>query len=127
MPEADNLEGKQFRPEIAARNSAFHVKGAGAYDWGMQSRLNRVFSPTSGRTVPAEASDWSAFHPPDSIVRSGNVGGWRGGVGAATTPIQLVSRAFRAHTFGTGRATPGAGLAVGITRCHERRGTTGGP
>ncbi len=51
MPEADSLEGKQFHADIPARNSAFHLKGAGAYDWGMQSRLNRVFSPPSGRTV----------------------------------------------------------------------------
>jgi len=51
MPEADSLDGKQFHADVPARNTAFHIKGAGAYDWGMQSRLNRVFSPRSGRTV----------------------------------------------------------------------------
>ena len=33
------------------RNSAFFLKGAGAYDWGMQNRLARVFRPDSGQTV----------------------------------------------------------------------------
>lgn len=51
MPEADSLEGKQFHADIPARNTVFELKGSGAYDWGMQSRLNRVFSPVSGRTV----------------------------------------------------------------------------
>ena len=51
MPEADDSEIKQFHPEVPARNRAFFLKGAGAYDWGMQSRLARVFHPDSGRTV----------------------------------------------------------------------------
>jgi putative autoinducer-2 (AI-2) aldolase len=51
MPEADSIEAKQFYPDTPARNTAFGLKGSGAYDWGMQSRLNRVFSPRSNRTV----------------------------------------------------------------------------
>jgi 3-hydroxy-5-phosphonooxypentane-2,4-dione thiolase len=51
MPEADSNGVKQFRPEVPARNRAFFLKGAGAYDWGMQNRLARVFDPGSGRTV----------------------------------------------------------------------------
>lgn len=51
MPEADNGEVKQFQPDVPARNRAFYLKGAGAYDWGMQARLARVFRPASGRTV----------------------------------------------------------------------------
>ena len=51
MPEADDSEIKQFHPEVPARNRAFFLKGAGAYDWGMQSRLARAFHPDSGRTV----------------------------------------------------------------------------
>jgi putative autoinducer-2 (AI-2) aldolase len=51
MPEADSSERKQFHADVPARNSAFYLKGSGAYDWGMQSRLARVFSPRSGRTV----------------------------------------------------------------------------
>jgi putative autoinducer-2 (AI-2) aldolase len=51
MPEADVLDEKQFYPEIPQRHEAFFLKGSGAYDWGMQNRLARVFDPTSGRTV----------------------------------------------------------------------------
>ena len=51
MPEADSLDRKQFHADVPARNPAFFLKGSGAYDWGMQSRLDRVFSPRSGRTV----------------------------------------------------------------------------
>jgi len=51
MPEADSIETKDFRPEIRARNGAFFLKGSGAYDWGMQSRLARAFRPDTGRTV----------------------------------------------------------------------------
>jgi putative autoinducer-2 (AI-2) aldolase len=51
MPEADSIETKDFRPGVRARNSAFFLKGAGAYDWGMQNRLSRAFRPDTGRTV----------------------------------------------------------------------------
>lgn len=51
MPEADAGDIKQFHPEIPARNQAFFLKGAGAYDWGMQNRLARIFRPDTGRTV----------------------------------------------------------------------------
>ena len=51
MPEADSSERKQFHTDVPAANRAFYLKGSGAYDWGMQSRLARVFSPRSGRTV----------------------------------------------------------------------------
>jgi 3-hydroxy-5-phosphonooxypentane-2,4-dione thiolase len=53
MPEADieATETKRFRPEIRARNEAFFLKGSGAYDWGMQSRLASAFRPDTGRTV----------------------------------------------------------------------------
>ncbi|MCU1491631.1 MAG: 3-hydroxy-5-phosphonooxypentane-2,4-dione thiolase LsrF, partial [Acidimicrobiaceae bacterium] len=50
MPEADE-SGKRFFPEVAARNEPFFLKGAGAYDWGMQNRLARIFDPESGHTV----------------------------------------------------------------------------
>jgi putative autoinducer-2 (AI-2) aldolase len=51
MPEADSSELKQFHPEVPQVNGAFFVKGAGAYDWGMQNRLARIFRPASGHTV----------------------------------------------------------------------------
>jgi 3-hydroxy-5-phosphonooxypentane-2,4-dione thiolase len=51
MPEADSSTTKQFRADVPAVQPAFHVKGAGSYDWGMQNRLSRIFRPESGRTV----------------------------------------------------------------------------
>ena len=52
MPDAEGLqEVKQYHQDIPQRNTAFFLKGAGAYDWGMQNRLARVFRPDSGRTV----------------------------------------------------------------------------
>jgi 3-hydroxy-5-phosphonooxypentane-2,4-dione thiolase len=51
MPEQDSSESKQFFVDIPQRNEPFFVKGAGAYDWGMQNRLARIFRPESGRTV----------------------------------------------------------------------------
>jgi len=52
MADMDNLKDtKDYHLDIPARTGSFHVKGAGALDWGMQNRLARVFRPGSGRTV----------------------------------------------------------------------------
>src|SRR5438445_1617142 len=44
MPEADTQGDKNFYTDVPAARS-------GAYDWGMQNRLARVFRPDTGRTV----------------------------------------------------------------------------
>jgi putative autoinducer-2 (AI-2) aldolase len=51
MPEADATERKDYHLDVPQRNAPFYLKGSGAYDWGMQNRLARVFRPDSGRTV----------------------------------------------------------------------------
>ena len=52
MADKDDIrEGKDFGLDIPQQNRAFHVKGSGALDWGMQNRLARIFNPASGRTV----------------------------------------------------------------------------
>ena len=52
MAEADpGKEPKNYHLDIPAENRPFFVKGAGAYDWGMQNRLAQVFDPASGKTV----------------------------------------------------------------------------
>ena len=52
MADLDDLKDtKNYHLDVPARNQAFHVKGAGALDWGMQNRLARIFNPRSGRTV----------------------------------------------------------------------------
>jgi len=44
-------ESREFRPEVPQASEPFALKGAQHYDWGMQNRLARIFSPASGRTV----------------------------------------------------------------------------
>lgn len=51
MPEADSATTKNFAETTPQRNGAFFLKGAGAYDWGMQNRLARIFRPDTGRTA----------------------------------------------------------------------------
>jgi 3-hydroxy-5-phosphonooxypentane-2,4-dione thiolase len=47
----DRTEGARFASSVPARHEPFGLKGCGALDWGMQSRLARIFRPDSGRTV----------------------------------------------------------------------------
>ena len=52
MADKDDIrEGKDYGIGIPQQNRAFHVKGNGALDWGMQNRLARIFNAESGRTV----------------------------------------------------------------------------
>ena len=52
MPDLeDHTEGARFAASIPSRPEAFPIKGCGALDWGMQSRLARIFRPSTGRTV----------------------------------------------------------------------------
>jgi len=52
MADLDDIrDGKNFGIGTPQQNSAFFLKGSAALDWGMQSRLARIFNPDSGRTV----------------------------------------------------------------------------
>lgn len=52
MADLDDIrEGKNFGLGRPQENRAFYLKGSGALDWGMQSRLARIFNPDTGRTV----------------------------------------------------------------------------
>ncbi|MEM6049520.1 3-hydroxy-5-phosphonooxypentane-2,4-dione thiolase [Erwinia sp. P7711] len=52
MADLDDIkDGKDFGIGMPQSNRAFFLKGSGALDWGMQSRLARIFNPVSGRTV----------------------------------------------------------------------------
>lgn len=52
MADLDDIrDGKDFGIGVAQENQRFFLKGSGALDWGMQSRLARIFNPKSGRTV----------------------------------------------------------------------------
>jgi 3-hydroxy-5-phosphonooxypentane-2,4-dione thiolase len=47
----DLTDGARFQSHVPAQPQINHLKGAGALDWGMQSRLARVFEPGTNRTV----------------------------------------------------------------------------
>jgi len=52
MADVDNLkETKNYFLDVPIAPGGCHVRGAGAYDWGMQNRLSRIFRPDSGKTV----------------------------------------------------------------------------
>ena len=53
MPDLeDRTEGAlRYAAPVRARPEAFPIKGCGALDWGMQSRLARIFRPSTRRTV----------------------------------------------------------------------------
>jgi 3-hydroxy-5-phosphonooxypentane-2,4-dione thiolase len=47
----DATSGARFQPGVPARATASGLTGCGSLDWGMQSRLARVFRPPTNRTV----------------------------------------------------------------------------
>ncbi|ETS33603.1 autoinducer 2 aldolase [Photorhabdus temperata] len=52
MADLDDIkDGKDFGLDVPQKNSLFELKGCGALDWGMQSRLSRIFNPKTNRTV----------------------------------------------------------------------------
>jgi 3-hydroxy-5-phosphonooxypentane-2,4-dione thiolase len=52
MPDNDDLNaGGRFEPTVPAHTEISKLKGTTALDWGMQSRLARVFRPETGHTV----------------------------------------------------------------------------
>lgn len=52
MADLDDIrDGKDYGIGRPQENKAFYLKGSGALDWGMQSRLARIFNPDTGRTV----------------------------------------------------------------------------
>jgi len=65
MPEVDDADRKHFHEDVPQQHEAFFLKGSGAYDWGMQNRLARIFQPATGRTVML-AVDHGYFQGPTS-------------------------------------------------------------
>ena len=52
MADLDDIkDGKDWGIGIPAKNEPFFLKGSEGLDWGMKSRLTRIFNPRSGRTV----------------------------------------------------------------------------
>ncbi len=65
MADADTASGKDYRPDVPARNEAFFLKGSNNLDWGLKNRLSNIFNPVSGRTVML-AFDHGYFMGPTS-------------------------------------------------------------
>jgi 3-hydroxy-5-phosphonooxypentane-2,4-dione thiolase len=52
MPDTEDLtSGARFQPGVAAPQTPFPLRGCGSLEWGMQSRLARIFRPATCRTV----------------------------------------------------------------------------
>ncbi|MGR5143452.1 3-hydroxy-5-phosphonooxypentane-2,4-dione thiolase [Photobacterium sp. DNB23_23_1] len=52
MADLDDIkDGKDFGLDTPQVNPTIDIKGCGALDWGMQSRLSQIFSPKTGKTV----------------------------------------------------------------------------
>jgi 3-hydroxy-5-phosphonooxypentane-2,4-dione thiolase len=47
----DRTQGDRFSASVPPRAEPYPLKGSSGLDWGMQSRLARVFRPATGRTV----------------------------------------------------------------------------
>jgi 3-hydroxy-5-phosphonooxypentane-2,4-dione thiolase len=58
-------EGERFAPSVPPASGPCRLKGSSGLDWGMQSRLARVFRPADGRTVML-AIDHGYFQGPTS-------------------------------------------------------------
>src|SRR5690606_41764224 len=64
MADLDDIkDGKDFGIGTPQQNVPFTLKGCGSLDWGMQSRLSRIFNPKSNRTVML-AFDHGSFPGP---------------------------------------------------------------
>ncbi|WP_386691548.1 MULTISPECIES: 3-hydroxy-5-phosphonooxypentane-2,4-dione thiolase [unclassified Lonepinella] len=52
MADLDDIrDGKDFGIGKPQQNQPFYLKGSGALDWGMQSRLANIFNPKTGKTI----------------------------------------------------------------------------
>ncbi len=52
MADLDDIkDGKDFGLDRPQKNALYELKGCGSLEWGMQSRLARIFNPQSNRTV----------------------------------------------------------------------------
>ena len=63
--EDSRSEGERFAPSVPPHAEPYFLKGSSGLDWGMQSRLARVFRPAGGRTVML-AIDHGYFQGPTS-------------------------------------------------------------
>jgi putative autoinducer-2 (AI-2) aldolase len=72
MPEADGSakEQKDFGVGIPQKQTpAFYLRGSEGLDWGMKTRLARIFSPKSGRTVMLAFDHGYLYGPTTGVER----------------------------------------------------------
>src|SRR5262249_5819312 len=138
-PMADNdsrSDGDRFLPSVPARFEPDPVKGARRLDWGMPSRLARVFRPADGRTVML-AIDHGYFQGPTSglervdlaivpLLRHADALMTTRGMVRSTIPpasgTPIVLRASGGASIFEGRSGgPGGGREGGAPRHNTRR------
>lgn len=52
MPDIEDIKDtKDFYLDVPVKSQPFFLRGSNSLDWGMQSRLARIFNPVSGRTL----------------------------------------------------------------------------
>src|SRR3989337_592502 len=52
MPDIDGTnEVKNFFTDVPQKSESYFLKGSNSLDWGMKTRLGRIFNPISGKTV----------------------------------------------------------------------------
>jgi putative autoinducer-2 (AI-2) aldolase len=66
-------EGARFAASVPARPQPYTLKGSASLDWGMQSRLARVFRPSTNRTVML-AIDHGYFQGPTTGLERVDLG-----------------------------------------------------
>ena len=79
---ADNdscTEGDRYSTAVPPYAEPYPLKGSGGLDWGMQSRLARIFRPATSRTVML-AIDHGYFQGPTTERGRARVGQAAGGI-----------------------------------------------
>ncbi|MBE3070361.1 MAG: 3-hydroxy-5-phosphonooxypentane-2,4-dione thiolase [Planctomycetes bacterium] len=71
MPgENEAKERKDFKPAVPqTKTDQFYLRGSGGLDWGVKSRLARIFNPKSGRTVMLAFDHGYLYGPTTGLER----------------------------------------------------------
>ena len=65
--------GERFAPSVPPQAEPYRLKGSSGLDWGMQSRLARVFQPADGRTGVPRGADVGVLEHDVTVTAHGSV------------------------------------------------------
>ena len=103
---ADNIGNKaahDYHLDVPAVQEGFYVKGAAHCDWGMKTRLARMFHPKSGNTVMLAFDHGYIMGPTAGLER----------IGLVIPPMWMCSWAPGASSAPASPPPPGWGGACG--------------